>query len=159
MTGMHALHMIIGIGLLDVSDHSGFAGPASHRSYYTPIEMTGLYWHFVDIVWIFLIPVALPDGTALMKSEPLISVKVYIIVFLTLIALTLLTTAVAFVDLGGELNSVAAVSIAVCKALLVILYFMHVRYSDRLTWVFAGAGFFWLVILITLTMSDALTRN
>lgn len=94
-----------------------------------------------------------------MKSEPLISVRVYTIVFLTLIALTLLTTAVAFVDLGGELNSVAAISIAVCKAVLVILYFMHVRYSDRLTWVFAGAGFFWLVILITLTMSDALTRN
>ena len=94
-----------------------------------------------------------------MKAEPLISVRVYTIVFLTLIALTLLTTAVAFVDLGGKLNSVAAVSIAVCKALLVILYFMHVRYSDRLTWVFAGAGFFWLVILITLTMSDALTRN
>jgi cytochrome c oxidase subunit 4 len=94
-----------------------------------------------------------------MKSEPLISVRAYAIVFLTLIALTLLTTAVAFVDLGGELNSVAAVSIAVCKTLLVILYFMHVRYSDRLTWVFVGAGFFWLMILFTLTMSDALTRN
>jgi cytochrome c oxidase subunit 4 len=71
-----------------------------------------------------------------MKSKPLISVRAYAIVFLTLIALTLLTTAVAFVDLGGELNSVVAVSIAVCKTLLVILYFMHVRYSDRLTWVF-----------------------
>jgi cytochrome c oxidase subunit 4 len=94
-----------------------------------------------------------------MKSEPLISVRAYAIVFLTLIALTLLTTAVAFVDLGGELNSVVAVSIAVCKTLLVILYFMHVRYSDRLTWVFVGAGFFWLMILFTLTMSDALTRN
>jgi cytochrome c oxidase subunit IV len=94
-----------------------------------------------------------------MKSEPLISVRAYAIVFLTLIALTLLTTAVAFVDLGGELNSVVAVSIAVCKTLLVILYFMHVRYSDRLTWVFVCAGFFWLIILFTLTMSDALTRN
>jgi cytochrome c oxidase subunit 4 len=94
-----------------------------------------------------------------MKSKPLISVRAYAIVFLTLIALTLLTTAVAFVDLGGELNSVVAVSIAVCKTLLVILYFMHVRYSDRLTWVFVGAGFFWLMILFTLTMSDALTRN
>jgi cytochrome c oxidase subunit IV len=94
-----------------------------------------------------------------MKSEPLISVRAYAIVFLTLIALTLLTTAVAFVDLGGELNSVVAVSIAVCKTFLVILYFMHVRYSDRLTWVFVGAGFFWLMILFTLTMSDALTRN
>jgi cytochrome c oxidase subunit IV len=155
---MHALHMIIGIGLLTsliIGDLRGRFSP----SYYTPIELTGLYWHFVDVVWIFLFPLLLPDRTAFMKSEPLISVRVYTIVFLTLIALTLLTTAVAFVDLGGELNSVAAVSIAVRKALLVILYFMHVRYSDRLTWVFAGAGFFWLVILVTLTMSDALTRN
>jgi cytochrome c oxidase subunit 4 len=44
------------------------------------------------------------------------------------------------------------------KALLVILYFMHVRYSDRMTWVFAGAGFFWLLILIGGTMSDVSTR-
>ena len=45
-----------------------------------------------------------------------------------------------------------------CKALLVILYFMHVRYSDKLTWVFAAAGFFWLLILIGGTMDDVLTR-
>src|SRR5437899_1133456 len=44
-------------------------------------------------------------------------------------------------------------------ALLVILYFMHTRYSSRLTWVFAGAGFFWLMILIGGTMDDFLTRN
>ena len=94
-----------------------------------------------------------------MKAEPHISLRVYAAVFAALIALTLLTTAVAFIDLGGNLNTIAAVAIAVCKALLVILYFMHVRYSDRLTWVFVGAGFFWLMILFTLTMSDALTRN
>jgi len=94
-----------------------------------------------------------------MKAEPHISLRVYAAVFAALIALTILTTGVAFIDLGGDLNTIAAVAVAVCKALLVILYFMHVRYSDRLTWVFVGAGFFWLMILITLTMSDALTRN
>jgi len=93
-----------------------------------------------------------------MKAEPHVSLRVYVLVFAALIALTLLTTGVAFIDLGGNLNSIAAVAIAVCKALLVILYFMHVRYSDRLTWVFVGAGFFWLLLLIGGTMNDVLTR-
>ncbi len=55
MTGLHALHMIIGIPILLVlawKAHRGRYGPA----YHTPVEMTGLYWHFVDIVWIFLFP-------------------------------------------------------------------------------------------------------
>lgn len=94
-----------------------------------------------------------------MKPTPHISVRVYAAVFLTLLALTALTTAVAFIDLGGGLNNVAAIAIAICKALLVILYFMHVRTSDRLTWVFVGVGFFWLLILIGGTMDDLLTRN
>jgi cytochrome c oxidase subunit IV len=66
---------------------------------------------------------------------------------------------VAFFDLGGGINTAIALTIAVGKALLVILFFMHVRYSDRLTWVFAGAGFFWLLILIGGTMSDVITRQ
>jgi cytochrome c oxidase subunit 4 len=94
-----------------------------------------------------------------MKSTPPISVKGYAIVFLSLLGLTLLTTGMAFIDLGGEWNNVAAVTIAVCKAVLVILYFMHVRYSDRLTWVFVAAGFFWLLIMIGGTMDDLLTRQ
>jgi cytochrome c oxidase subunit 4 len=94
-----------------------------------------------------------------MKSAPPISVKGYAIVFLSLLGLTLLTTAVAFIDLGGGWNNLAAITIAVCKAVLVILYFMHVRYSDRLTWVFVAAGFFWLLILIGGTMDDLLTRQ
>jgi cytochrome c oxidase subunit 4 len=93
-----------------------------------------------------------------MKFEPLVSRKTYALVFLTLLVLTALTTAIAFVDLGGGWNNVVALTIAVGKALLVILYFMHVRYSDRLTWVFVGAGFFWLLILIGGTMDDVLTR-
>jgi cytochrome c oxidase subunit 3 len=55
MTGMHALHMIIGIGLLGYLAFTARGGRFS-SVYYTPVEMTGLYWHFVDLVWIFLFP-------------------------------------------------------------------------------------------------------
>jgi cytochrome c oxidase subunit III len=55
MTGMHALHMIIGIGLLTVLVVQASRGRFSPE-YHSPVEMTGLYWHFVDIVWIFLFP-------------------------------------------------------------------------------------------------------
>ena len=93
-----------------------------------------------------------------MKAEPVVSVRVYFFVFLSLLVLTAITTAVAFFDLGGGVNNGIALTIAVCKGLLVILFFMHVRYSDKLTWVFAAAGFFWLLILIGGTMDDVLTR-
>jgi cytochrome c oxidase subunit 4 len=91
-------------------------------------------------------------------SQHIISKTVYVVIFLALICLTLVTVKVAAINLG-QLNTVVAITIAVCKALLVILYFMHVRYSSRLTWVFVGAGFFWLAILIALTLSDVLTRG
>jgi cytochrome c oxidase subunit 4 len=94
-----------------------------------------------------------------MKSEPIISLRTYVLVWAGLLVLTLTTTGVAFIDLGGQWNTFTAVAIAVVKTVLVVVYFMHLRYSSRLTWVFAGAGFFWLVILITLTMSDVLTRS
>jgi cytochrome c oxidase subunit 4 len=93
-----------------------------------------------------------------MSSQPVVSVRTYALVFASLLVLTALTTAVAFVDLGEGMHEMAALTIAICKAVLVILYFMHVRYSDRLTWVFVGAGFFWLLILIGGTMDDVLTR-
>ena len=72
--------------------------------------------------------------------------------------LTVITVLVAQVDLGA-LNNIVALSIAVLKATLVVLYFMHVRYSSRLTWVFVIAGFFWLAILMVLTLSDYKTRG
>jgi cytochrome c oxidase subunit IV len=93
-----------------------------------------------------------------MSSKPLVSVRVYVLVFFILLVLTAVTTTIAFFDLGGGLNNAVAITIAVFKGLLVILYFMHVRYSDKLTWVFAAAGFFWLLILIGGTMDDVLTR-
>lgn len=55
MTGLHALHMVVGIGILLVLTIMAWRGKFS-SDYYAPVEMTGLYWHFVDIVWIFLFP-------------------------------------------------------------------------------------------------------
>ena len=55
MTGLHALHMVIGIGLLGVISYLAWRGRFG-AEYYNPVEVTGLYWHFVDIIWIFLFP-------------------------------------------------------------------------------------------------------
>jgi cytochrome c oxidase subunit 4 len=73
-------------------------------------------------------------------------------------ALTILTVWVAYYDLGSW-NVIVALSIAVLKGTLVVLYFMHVRYSSKLTWVFVCAGFLWLLILFALTLSDYFTRS
>jgi len=74
-----------------------------------------------------------------MKSPHVLPLRSYTAVFALLLGLTLTTTAVSLIDLGN-LNVVVALTIAIGKALLVLLYFMHVRYSSRLTWVFAGQG-------------------
>jgi cytochrome c oxidase subunit 4 len=87
-----------------------------------------------------------------------VPVKVYVGVFLALIALTLLTTGAASIDLG-RWNTVVALAIAVTKMILVILFFMHVKYSTGLTRIVILAGFFWLAILVALTLSDELTRG
>jgi cytochrome c oxidase subunit 3 len=55
MTGLHALHMVIGLGLMLWLLYKAFRGTFSPE-YYMPVEISGLYWHFVDIVWIFLFP-------------------------------------------------------------------------------------------------------
>src|SRR5690349_410673 len=83
--------------------------------------------------------------------------KVYYLVFLALVVGTIVTYLVAFIDLGF-LNPIIALAIACTKATLVILFFMHVRYSSKLTMITVCAGFFWLLILITLSLSDYLTR-
>jgi cytochrome c oxidase subunit IV len=94
-----------------------------------------------------------------MKSDHVVSIKLYSAIFGALLVMTLATAGAAFIDLGGNLNTVVAMLIAACKASLVILFFMHVRYSSRLTWVFVGAGFFWLMILLSLTLADVLSRR
>ena len=82
----------------------------------------------------------------------------YYLVFAALMVGTALTVGIAFVDLG-PLNNVLMLGIAMTKALLVVLFFMHVRWSTRLTWVVAASGFVWLLILFGLTMQDYLTRG
>lgn len=91
-------------------------------------------------------------------SEHVVPKKIYYLIFATLMVLTGVTIAVAFINLG-PLNNVVAMGIAVFKATLVVLYFMHVRYSSRLTWVIVGAAFFWLIIMVALTLSDYMTRG
>ncbi|MGH9494032.1 MAG: cytochrome C oxidase subunit IV family protein [Candidatus Sulfotelmatobacter sp.] len=90
--------------------------------------------------------------------EHVVPISTYVGVFLALIALTALTTGVAYIDLG-QWNTVAALLIAVVKMLLVVLFFMHVKYAAGLTRIAILAGFFWLAIMITLTLSDELTRG
>jgi cytochrome c oxidase subunit IV len=84
--------------------------------------------------------------------------SLYYTIFASLMVLTLLTVAVAYVDLG-MLNLPVALAIAVGKAMLVILFFMHIKYSSRLVQVTAFAGFVFLGILIFHTMSDYLARG
>ena len=83
--------------------------------------------------------------------------RVYLAVFVALLAGTALTSWVATVDLG-PLNDAVALGIAATKALLVMLYFMHLRYSSKIVWLFAGAGFVWLGGFFVHTLSDYLTR-
>lgn len=81
----------------------------------------------------------------------------YLGILVVLVIGTCLTWSIAFVDLGIW-NPVVALTIAVVKAVLVILFFMHVYYSNKLTKLTVAAGFFWLLIMITMSLSDYLTR-
>ena len=81
----------------------------------------------------------------------------YYAVYAALMVMLLATVGAAYVDLG-PFNFLVLMMIAVAKAVLIMLYFMHVRFSNKLTWVFSGASFFWLGILLILTMSDYANR-
>ena len=84
--------------------------------------------------------------------------QLYVGIFLTLMAFTALTVAAAFQNFGA-LNNVIALGIAGIKTVLVVLFFMHVKYGSRLTKIFAVAGFVWLSILISFTLSDTEARR
>jgi cytochrome c oxidase subunit IV len=86
-----------------------------------------------------------------------VPVKIYYGIFAILLVMTGITVAVAYVDLG-RLNAVAALAIACFKALIVVLYFMHVKYSTRLIKLTVIAGLYWVGIFFALTLGDYLTR-
>src|SRR4051812_40861548 len=92
------------------------------------------------------------------SSTHVLPVRLYLLVFASLLVLTGTTVGVAFVDLG-PLNNLVAMGIAVLKATMVILFFMHVRYSSRLTALVVVSGVFWLVIMVGLTLVDYSTRG
>ena len=87
----------------------------------------------------------------------IVPVRTYVFVFLALMAGTALTTGVAYIDLG-RWNTVVALAIATTKMLLVVLFFMHIKYASGLTRIAIIAAFFWLGIMVTLTLSDILSR-
>jgi cytochrome c oxidase subunit 4 len=88
-----------------------------------------------------------------------ISVTTYVIVCALLVLLTVLTVAVSFIPVAGYWHIVIGLAIAVCKASLVVLFFMHVLLSDRVTWAVIAVSGFWLGILLVLTLGDYFTRN
>ena len=91
-------------------------------------------------------------------SEHIVPRKVYFVVFGALMVGTAITVLAAQVDFGA-MNDVVAMTIAVTKMTLVLLYFMHVRYSSRLIWVIVAGMFFWLVLLLALTLVDYGSRT
>jgi cytochrome c oxidase subunit 4 len=91
-------------------------------------------------------------------SGHIVSPRLYYVIFLSLMVLTGVTVAVAFLDLRF-MNTVVALTIAVTKATLVVLFFMHVRWATRLTWVVVCSGLVWLAIMVALTMSDYMSRG
>jgi cytochrome c oxidase subunit 4 len=92
-------------------------------------------------------------------SEHIIPTKIYVIIWIALMALTVVTASVAFIDLG-PLNTVVALLIATFKALLVVLFFMHVKYaSEKLTKMVIISSIFWLMLLLFLSLADYGTRG
>src|SRR5690242_18550653 len=99
-----------------------------------------------------------------MTEAATVSVKTYFIVFVLLLVALFTTVALAFIPTHGherwrDLLTLVGFSIAGFKAVLIILWFMHVKISTPLTWIFASAAFVWLVIMFSLTLSDYVTRD
>ncbi len=91
-----------------------------------------------------------------------IAIPGYIAVFMVLVVGTILTYVTSQVDLDGVFpgaNTLLALLIAFTKMICVVLFFMHVRWSPKLIWLTAIAGFFWLAIMFSFTMQDYLTRS
>lgn len=89
-------------------------------------------------------------------NEP--SARTYLFNGAALLLLLALTIAAAYLNLG-PLNTIVAMTISLVKGALILLFFMHLRYSKPLMWLFAGAGFFWLGIMLFLAMTDYMSRG
>ena len=92
-------------------------------------------------------------------AERTIAARTYIIVCVLLVSLTVLTVAVSFFEISGAWHIVLGLLIAVCKASLVVLFFMHALISPRLTWIVIAVACFWVVLLFVLTLNDYFSRG
>ena len=92
-------------------------------------------------------------------SEHIVSIRIYVLILLALLVGTGLTVLAGLTDFPGPLNVIIALTIACVKATLVVLYFMHLRYSQRLVWIIFVSALFWMGLLFALTFSDYWTRN
>jgi cytochrome c oxidase subunit IV len=91
------------------------------------------------------------------REHHIVSPKVYVVIGTTLLVLTATTVAASYIEMG-IFNPIVALGIAVIKAMLVVLFFMHVKYSPRLTKLTVGAGVFTFLVLIGMTLADYFTR-
>lgn len=92
-------------------------------------------------------------------SSHVVSYRTNFTVFAALMVLLVATIGAAYIPLPSAANLAIAMAIATTKAALIVLYFMHVRYSNRLTWVFSAAALLWLALLLGLTLADYLSRG
>ncbi|MCG3208417.1 MAG: hypothetical protein FOGNACKC_02021 [Anaerolineae bacterium] len=91
-------------------------------------------------------------------THHIVPVRIYLMVFGALMVLAALTVGASFINLG-VFNNLIALAIAVTKAGLIMAFFMHLKYSSRLTWIVAGVGFFWLIIFFVITLGDYMARG
>jgi cytochrome c oxidase subunit 4 len=93
-----------------------------------------------------------------LHEEHIVSPRLYLLIGATLLIFTGITVGASLIDLPGDLNAVVALAIACFKMTLVVLFFMHVKYSSKLTKLTVGAGFLTFIVLITMTMTDYISR-
>ena len=91
-------------------------------------------------------------------NPPVSTARTYIFNGAALLVFLALTICSAYLNLG-PFNTIVAMAISVMKGALILLFFMHMRYGKPVLWIFAGAGFFWLGIMLILALSDYLTRG
>jgi cytochrome c oxidase subunit IV len=92
-------------------------------------------------------------------SERTLSPVTYLVILAVLLLLTALTVGVSFMPLSGQWHITIGLLIAICKASLVVLFFMHALFSPRVTWLVIAVSVTWLIILFSLTLSDSLSRG
>jgi cytochrome c oxidase subunit 4 len=92
-------------------------------------------------------------------AERAFSPATYIVVLAVLLVLTFLTVGASFADIGGAGHIIVGMTIGVIKASLVVLFFMHALHSSKVTWVVIAAAVFWVLLLLSLTLTDYFTRG